>query len=147
MTTRRSTPAQRCDIKVISLLANILARQDAIQASAAEAIMVRDGYALEGAASNLFVIREGTVFTHPKDNLVLPGITRDFVLELLDELNIECTEQAIPKEWLYTSDELWITSSIKEVLPATKIDQKVVADGKPGLLWKKTYELYQERKR
>ena len=138
---------QRCDIKVISLLANILAKQDAVQASAAEAIMVRDDHALEGAASNLFVIRDGTVYTHPKDNLVLPGITRDFVLELLDELGIECNEQAIPKQWLYTSDELWITSSIKEVLPATKIDQKVVADGKPGELWKKTYDLYQKRKK
>ncbi len=138
---------QRCDIKVISLLANILARQDAIEASAAEAIMVRDDHALEGAASNLFVIRDGTVYTHPKDNLVLPGITRDFVLELLDELGIEYHEQVIPKEWLYSSDELWITSSIKEVLPATKIDQKVVADGKPGELWRKTYDLYQERKR
>ena len=137
---------QRCDIKVISLLANILAKQDASQASAVEAIMVRDGFALEGAASNLFVVRDGVVFTHPKDNLILPGITRDFVLELLEELGISYKEQAIPKEWLYSSDELWITSSVKEVLAATKIDNQVVGNGVPGEIWKKTRALYQQRK-
>ena len=137
---------QRCDIKVISLLANILAKQDAMLASAVEAIMVRDGNALEGAASNLFVVRDGTVYTHPKDHLILPGITRDFVIELLDELNVECKQQSVPKDWLYVADEVWITSSTKEVLAATKIDQKIIAKGKPGDLWHKTYDLYQKKK-
>ena len=137
---------QRCDIKAISLLANILAKQEAAEADAIEAILIRDGCALEGSASNLFMVRDGVVYTHPKDNLILPGITRDFVLELLDELKVECKQQAIPKEWLYSADELWITSSTKEVLAATKIDQNIVADGKPGELWRKTYNLYQQRK-
>jgi len=138
---------QRCDIKAISLLANILAKQEAAEASAIEAIMIRDGHALEGSASNLFLVREDIVYTHPKDNLILPGITRDFVIELLDELGIECKQQRIPKDWLYSSDELWITSSTKEVLAATKIDKKIVADGKPGEIWRKTFNLYQQRKR
>ncbi len=146
LTTAEDLRWQRCDIKVISLLANILAKQDALQALAAEAIMVRDGFALEGAASNLFVVKEGVVYTHPKDNLILPGITRDFVLELLEDLRIQYVEQSIPKDWLYTADEIWITSSIKEVLAATKIDNQVVGNGAPGELWKKTYALYQERK-
>ena len=137
---------QRCDIKVISLFANILAKQEATEASAIEAIMIRDGHALEGSASNLFLVRVGIVYTHPKDNLILPGITRDYVIELLDELGIECKQQRIPKDWLYSSDELWITSSTKEVLAATKIDQKIVADGKPGEMWRKTFNLYQQRK-
>ena len=137
---------QRCDIKVISLLANILSKQDAMQASAVEAIMVRDKHALEGAASNLFLVRDNEVFTHPKDNLILPGITRDFILELLEQLKIKYTEQAIPKDWLYSSDELWITSSTKEILSATKIDGQVVGNGVPGELWKKVYTLYQEQK-
>lgn len=137
---------QRCDIKVISLLANILAKQEAVEADAVEAILIRDGNALEGSASNLFVVRERVVYTHPKDNLILPGITRDFVLQLLSELSITYKQQAIPKEWLYTADELWITSSTKEVLAATKIDQKLVGDGKPGELWRKTHALYQQRK-
>lgn len=137
---------QRCDIKVTSLLANILAKQDAAQVSAVEAIMIRDGNALEGAASNLFIVRNDTVFTHPKDNLILPGITRDFILELLEELNIEYKQQAIPKEWLFSSDEVWITSSTKEVLAVSSIDEQMVADGKPGKLWQRTYDLYQQRK-
>ena len=137
---------QRCDIKVTSLLANLLAKQDAAEASAVEAIMIRDGNALEGSASNLFIVRNGIVYTHPKDNLILPGITRDFVLELLDELGVECIQQAIPKDWLYTSDEVWITSSTKEILAVTCIDGEMVSDGKPGEQWKKTYALYQQHK-
>jgi len=137
---------QRCDIKATSLLANILAKHEAAESSAIEAIMVRDDYALEGSASNLFVVRERVVYTHPKDNLILPGITRDFVLELLRELDVEYKEQAIPKDWLYSADELWITSSTKEILAATSIDKQLVADGRPGALWKKTYDLYQLRK-
>ena len=137
---------QRCDIKVTGLLANILAKQDALQSSASEAILVRDGFALEGSSSNLFVVREGVVHTHPKDNQILPGITRDFVLELLTDLGREYREQAIPEDWLYSADEIWVTSSAREVLPATKIDQHVVGDGVPGKLWRDVYALYQERK-
>lgn len=137
---------QRCDIKVTGLLANVLAKQDALQACAAEVIMVRDGFALEGAASNLFVIRDGEIYTHPKDNLVLPGVTRDFVLELLNGLGLKYREQAIPEKWLYLADELWITSSAKEILPATKINQHVVGEGMPGRFWKDVYALYQQRK-
>ncbi len=137
---------QRCDIKTISLLANVLAKDEAAEASATEAIMVRDGYALEGSASNLFLVRDDVVYTHPKDNLILPGITRDFVLELLNELGLEFKEQFIPKDWLYSADELWVASSTKEVLAATKIDGKVVADGRPGKHWRQTYDLYQQRK-
>lgn len=146
LVTTTDTRWQRCDIKAISLLANILAKQEAVEAHAVEAIMIRDDCALEGSASNLFLVRNGIVYTHPKDNLILPGITRDFIIELLEELEIECKEQKIPKDWLYSSDELWITSSTKEVLAATKIDQKLIADGKPGEIWRKTYDLYQQRK-
>ncbi|QMU61636.1 MAG: D-amino acid aminotransferase [Gammaproteobacteria bacterium] len=144
--TTNDTRWQRCDVKAISLLANILAKQEAAEADAVEAIMIRDDYALEGSSSNLFLVRDGIVYTHPKDNLILPGITRDFILELLEELGIECKQQRIPKDWLYSSDELWIASSTKELLAATKIDQRVIADGKPGKIWQKTYKLYQQRK-
>lgn len=135
-----------CDIKTISLQANILAKQDACRAAAVEAVMVRDGIALEGAASNLFVVRNGKAYTHPQDNLILPGVTRTFTLELLEELNVEYVEQAIPKAWLYSSDEVWITSSVKEILAATKIDGQVIGDGVPGEIWKKVHALYQQKK-
>lgn len=144
--TANDTRWQRCNIKGISLLANILAKQEAAEADALEAIMIRDDYALEGSASNLLLVRDGIVYTHPKDNLILPGITRDFILELLEELGVECKQQRIPKDWLYSSDEVWITSSTKEVLAATKIDQRKIADGKPGKIWQETYNLYQQRK-
>ena len=137
---------QRCDIKVTGLLANVLAKQDAFQSSASEAILVRDGFALEGSGSNLFVVREGTVYTHPKDNLILPGITRDFILELLSEIGLEFREQAIPEEWLYSAEEIWVTGSAREILAATKINQHVVGQGVPGELWKDVYALYQKRK-
>lgn len=137
---------QRCDIKAIGLQANVLAKQDALQASATEAVMIRDGIALEGAASNLFIVRDGKVFTHPKDNLILPGVTRDFILELLDDLSVAYVEQPIPKEWLYSSEEIWITSSAREILAATKIDGQTVGDGTPGEVWKRVYALYQQRK-
>ncbi|MCY4420422.1 MAG: D-amino acid aminotransferase [Gammaproteobacteria bacterium] len=135
---------QRCDIKVTGLLANILAKQEAIQSSAYEAILIRDGFALEGSASNLFVVRNGTVYTHPEDNLVLPGVTRDFILGLLNELEVEFREQAIPEEWLYSANELWVTSSAREILAATKIDKRVVGKGVPGELWKDVHALYQK---
>ncbi len=137
---------QRCDIKVIGLQANVLAKQDALQASATEAIMIRDGIALEGAASNLFIVRAGKVFTHPKDNLILPGITRDIILELLADLGVAYVEQPIPKEWLYSSEEIWVTSSAREILAATKIDGQTVGNGMPGEVWKRVYALYQQRK-
>ena len=144
--TTNDTRWQCCNIKGISLLANILAKQEAAEADAIEAIMIRDDYALEGSASNLFLVRDGIVYTHPKDNLILPGITRDFILELLEELGIVCKQQRIPKDWLYSSDEVWITSSTKEVLAATKIDQRIITDGKPGKIWRETFNLYQQRK-
>lgn len=146
LATAKDIRWQRCDIKVITLLPNILARQDAAQSSAIEAILIRNGFALEGSASNLFVVRDGIVYTHPKDNLILPGITRDVVLELLEVLGIAYEEKAIPEEWLYSSEEIWITSSTKEVLPATRVDQHTIGNGMPGETWKKIYLSYQQLK-
>lgn len=146
LTTAKDIRWQRCDIKVITLLPNILARQDAARSSAIEAILIRDGFALEGSASNLLVVRDGVVYTHPKDNLILPGITRDVVLGLLKELGIAYEEKEIPKEWLYSSEEIWITSSTKEILPATRVDQHTVGNGMPGEIWEKIYLSYQQLK-
>jgi len=146
LVTAKDIRWQRCDIKVIALLPNILARQDAVQSSAIEAILIRDGFALEGSASNLFVVRDGKVYTHPKDNLILPGITRDVVLGLLEELGIAYEEKAIPEEWLYSSEEIWITSSTKEIITATRVDQHTIGNGMPGEIWKKVYLSYQQLK-
>ena len=146
LSTVEDTRWQRCDIKVIDLLPNVLAKQSALQANAAEAIMVRDGFALEGSSSNLFVVRDGEVYTHPKDNLILPGVTRDVILELLRVLGLKYHEQTIPENWLHTADELWITNSAKGILAATTVNQCPVGNGTPGKLWKDVYDLYQQRK-
>ncbi len=136
----------RCDIKVTSLLANVMKKQQAVESNADEAILVRDGYVLEGAATNVFVVKDGQVMTAPKNNLILPGITRDVVVELLTDNNISLVEQAATAQQLTQADEVWITSSTKECAPVTTINGKPVGTGHPGNLWQKVYRLYQERK-
>ncbi|MFK7793842.1 MAG: D-amino acid aminotransferase [Gammaproteobacteria bacterium] len=136
----------RCDIKVTSLLANVMNKQQAAESNADEAIMIRDGYVLEGAATNVFVVKDGQVFTAPKNNLILPGITRDVVVDILNENNIPLFEQAVTLVQLADADEVWITSSTKECAPVTTVDEKMVGTGTPGELWKTVYDLYQQRK-
>jgi D-alanine transaminase len=136
----------RCDIKGTSLLANVLKKQEAIEHDAHEAILIRDGYVLEGSATNVFIVKDGQVITAPKNNLILPGITRDVVVELLNENNIPLLEQAPTENQLRQADEVWITSSTKECAPVTLVDGDPVGSGKPGELWQKVFDLYQVRK-
>ena len=136
----------RCDIKVTSLLANVLMRQQAISESAQEAIFIRDGHVLEGAATNIFVVSQGKVFTAPKNNLILPGITRNVVVNLLQENNIEFSELAPTEQQLQEAEEVWLTSSTKECLPITSINDQAVGKGKPGHLWKQIFDLFQAHK-
>ena len=136
----------RCDIKVTSLLANVMKKQEAIEHQAHEAILVRDGQVLEGSATNVFIVKNGEVTTAPKNHLILPGITRDLVVELIHELNIPLKEQAATETDLAQADEVWITSSTKECLPVTRVNNMPVGSGKPGELWKKVFDAYQLRK-
>ena len=135
-----------CNIKTIALLPNILMRQQAIDQGAAEAIMLRDGFATEGSASNIFVVRDGVVQTPPKSNLLLPGITRDLVVELCRANEVPCVEEPVSEELLHAADELWLTSSTKEILPVTHLDDGLIGHGRPGPLWRKLTDLYQEYK-
>lgn len=136
----------RCDIKVTSLLANVMKKQYAVEQNAHEAILVRDGYVLEGSATNVFIVKNGQVKTAPKNNLILPGITRDVVVEALKEQNIPLAEKAATIQELKDADEVWITSSTKECAPVTMVDKQVVASGKPGPLWKQVFDAFQRRK-
>lgn len=136
----------RCDIKVTSLLANILLKQKAIDAGSHEAIFIRDGKVLEGSASNIFVVVDGRIYTAPKNNLILPGITRDFILELINDLSLDCVEQALDASRLSAAQEVWMSSSTKEVLPITTLNGEAVGDGRPGKLWKQVYEAFQSKK-
>lgn len=135
-----------CDVKAIALLANVLFRRQAADAGALEAILVRDGLAVEGAVSNLFVVRDGVLVTPPKSRYLLPGITRDLVLELACAEGIPAREADIPREDLFRAEEVWLSSSTREVLPVTRIDGQAVGDGSPGPLWHRMSTIYQDYK-
>lgn len=137
---------QRCDIKAITLLANILMRQRAVEQGAAEALLVRDGLVNEGAASNLFMVKDGVLVTPPKGPLLLPGITRDLVLELAAAEGIAHREAAITPADLQAAEEVWLTSSTREILPVTHLDQRPVGNGRPGPLWRRMMRSYQDYK-
>ncbi len=135
-----------CHIKSIGLLPNVLLRLQAADASAYEAILIRNGRVTEGAASNVFAVHEGVVTTPPKGPELLPGITRDLIVELLHAAHVPCRETAIPAERLASADEIWLTSSVREVLPVTTLDGRPVGAGYPGPRWRQILGLYQTYK-
>ena len=133
---------KNCHIKTISLLPNVLLRQQAFDEGAIEAILIREGEATEGATSNLFIILEDCLITPPKGPLLLPGITRDLIVELADKQNICLKEQAITEADLFNAQEIWLTSSTKEILPVTKLNDKIISNGKPGSHWHQMINSY-----
>ena len=137
---------QRCDIKSISLLANVLLRQLAVDQGAAESVLFRDGYLTEGAASNILVVRRGTLLAPPRNHLMLPGITYDAVLELAQANDVPLEVREIAEAEVRSADEIWLTSSTKEILPITRLDGRVVGDGVAGPLARRMLALYQALK-
>ncbi len=137
---------QYCDIKAITLLPNVLLRQQAADRNAAEALLIRNGLVIEGSASNVFVIRDGAILTPPRGEQMLPGITRDLVLELAEQHALPCHETDISEDTLRQADEVWVTSSTREIVPVTSLDGKAVGDGLPGPVWKSMIELYRRYK-
>jgi D-alanine transaminase len=137
----------RCDIKAIALLPNVLLRQLAVDVNAVETVLFRDGILTEGAASNIFAVEKGVILAPPKDTHMLPGITYDLVLELAEANNIPVNIGCFDEARIRVADELWITSSTKEVLAITSLDGKTVGSGKPGPLFHQMYNLYQDYKK
>ena len=136
----------RCDIKVTSLLANVMKKQQAVENSAHEAIFVRDGNVLEGSATNVFMVKDGKVWTAPNNHMILPGISRNVVVQLLNENDIVYEETAPTEAQLEDADEIWITSSTKECMPVTTLNGKPVGNGRPGEIWEKVFALFQAAK-
>ena len=136
----------RCDLKTVALLANCLLRQQAVDAGCAEAILFRDGVLTEGAASNIFVVRNGVLFAPPRNRLMLPGITYDVILELAAAHAVPHEVRDIGEAEARAADELWMTSSTKEVLPITTLDGQPVGTGRPGALARRMHALYQDFK-
>jgi len=137
----------RCDIKVTSLLANCLLRQCSVDAGADEVVMFRDGYLTEGSSSNVFAVKGGVLLAPPKNHLVLPGITYDVVLELAAANKVPLEVREIAEDEVRRADELWLTSSSKEVLAITTLDRRPVGDGKPGPVFRVVYRAFQDFKR
>jgi D-alanine transaminase len=137
---------QRCDIKSTSLLANVLLRQLAVDAGAAETLLFRDGYLTEGAASNIFVVRQGVLLAPPRNHLMLPGITYDTVIELAHAHQVPLEVREIAEAEVRSADEIWLTSSTREILPITRLDGRVVGDGVAGPLARGMLALYQTLK-
>ena len=137
---------QYCNIKAISLLPNILLRQQAVDKGAAEAVLIRNGNVTEGAASNVFIVSDGIIKTPPKDQKLLPGITRDLVVELAHTHKMPIEEITISEQEFLAADEIWLTSSTKEILAVTKINDQLVGQGTPGVIWRDMYQKYQDYK-
>lgn len=137
---------QYCYIKTIALLPNILQRQRAVEQGAAEAILIREGEVTEGAASNVFIVKDKTIKTPVKSECLLPGITRDLIVELAHDKGLSIEETAISEAELLNADEVWLSSSTKEILPITKLNDKPVGEGKPGPIWQQMYQIYQDYK-
>lgn len=135
-----------CNIKAITLLPNVMLRQQAVDAGAAEAILIKDGHAIEGAASNIFIVKKGLLGTPPNSPALLPGITRDLIIELAASHSIPFREADITAADLFDADEIWLTSSTREISPVTRLDDTVISAGKPGPLWRHMITLYQDYK-
>ena len=136
----------RCDIKSIALLGNVLLRQQAEDVGAGEAILIRDGLVTEGSSTNPFLVMDGEILTPPKSNQVLPGVTRELLLEIAREAGIPCAERAISRDELETADEIWIASSSREVQPVTRLDGIPISEGVPGVMWRRMDTLFQDYK-
>jgi D-alanine transaminase len=137
----------KCDVKSVSLLGNCLLRQSAADAGAAEIVLFRGGHLTEASASNVFVVRRGTLLSPPKTHLILPGITYDVVLELAAAAGIPIELREIAEAEVRGADELWLTSSTREVQAIVALDGKPVGAGRPGPLFRKVYQAFQEFKR
>lgn len=135
-----------CHLKTVALLPNILLRQEALDRGAVEAILVRDGQVTEGAASNLFMVRADNILTPPKGPQLLPGITRDLIVELATSHGLSVAETELTPDDLAAADEVWLTSSTREILPVTRLDDRPVGAGIPGPMWQRMIGLYQDYK-
>ncbi len=138
---------EMCNVKATTLLANVLLRQEAIEKGCAEAILVKNGYVTEGAASNLFAVIDGILITPENTAEILPGITRQVILELAQNNDIQLSEEIISVQTLQKATEIWLTSSTREIIPVVELDSEQVGNGKPGPVWQKINQLFQEYKR
>ena len=135
-----------CNIKATTLLANVLHRQEAIENKSTEAILIKNNFVSEGAASNLFAVIEGVLTTPPITNDILAGITRQVILKIARANNISVQEAPISLESLKQADEIWLSSSVREILPVIELDGIKISGGKVGALWHQINTFFQDYK-
>jgi D-alanine transaminase len=128
----------RCDVKSVALLANVLLRQEAHDRGSSEAILVHDGRVTEGSSSTVFVVRAGRLATPPNSHAILPGTTRDAVLDLAQDW-LPCDVRDVSADELARADEVWIASAGRGVLPVTSVDGRAIGSGAPGPAWQDMY--------
>jgi D-alanine transaminase len=132
----------RCDIKSVALLANVLANQQAKEAGAFEALLVRDGVVIEGSHSNLLAVIDGTLVTYPECNYILPGITRDLTLRLAHELAIPVKLGPILAERLFQVEELFLSGTTTGIMPIARVDGRAIGEGRPGPMTRKLQQAF-----
>jgi len=138
---------RRCDLKTISLVGNVLMRQLAADANAIETVMFRDGWLTEASASNVLIVKRGVIVAPPKDNLILPGITYDATQEFAREAGLPFEMRPVARTEALAADEMWLSSSTKEVLAVTTLDGAPFAGGAPGPVFRKLHAIFQRKKR
>ena len=141
--TRDDIRWSQCDTKATSLLANIMFAQEAKNHGVEEVILIRDGIVTECSSSNLFLVNNNCIYTHPRGPYILPGITRETIIDCAKYCNIEVKEVTFNKDYLMDADEVWISSSTREVVPITRIDDSPINNGKVGEKWSLIYDRYQ----
>ena len=144
--TLEDTRWSDCHIKTTNLLPNTLLHQKARDQGAIEAILLRDGFAVEGSQSNLYIVKDDIVITPPASRHMLGGITREIVFELCKQNKIIMREKNISEDELHRADEIWLSSSTREILPVVTLNQHAVGKGRPGVVWQQIIQLYQDYK-
>ncbi len=144
--TRTDDRWLHCDIKSVSLLGNVLAKEDAVEAGAAEAMMFRDGMLTEGSSSNIWLVRDGAVIGAPTDHLVLEGIRVGLMGELCAAAGIPFSLRRVTRAEVFAANELMLSSATREILPITRVDGQPVGNGRVGPVYQRLYQAYQAAK-
>lgn len=135
-----------CDIKTTSLIANVMLKQQAADANVEDAILIKNGVVTEGTSSNVFIVKDGVIITPPTSRQLLSGITRDLVIEIAKNNTMLVEEREIRETELYGADEIWMTSSTREIAPVINLNGDAVSSGVAGSVWKRMVDLYQKYK-
>lgn len=137
---------QACDIKSTSLVANVMLKQQAAAAEVDDAILIKNCMVSEGTASNVFIVKNNVLITPPTGHKLLPGITRELVIEIAKNNAILVEEREVKEAELYTADEIWMTSSTREIAPVVRLNGEAVGGGVAGEMWQRVTDLYQQYK-